>query len=164
MNKLFLPLENKLEKKALTIMRLGDIAGLIIFALIPICFFAYKFITTDDNVFLHRISYVVLFVLGFIFYIHIKTKIYYRNYSYQVYHDEIIIQKGVFVKKKIVIPYNIIQNVEISSGPIMRYYKFSNIQIATIGGVKTIDYINNDISTDLKNKIINNKNRYKLKF
>jgi membrane protein YdbS with pleckstrin-like domain len=58
---------------------------------------------------------------------------YYDSVSYALTDDEIIVQKGVWWKKKSYVPYNRITNVNIIQGPISRYFQLGTVLIQTAG-------------------------------
>lgn len=57
----------------------------------------------------------------------------YRNWKYEFTSDSLKIEKGVIVKKYKSIPYERIQNVDITRGIIARIIGFSTIDIQTAG-------------------------------
>jgi membrane protein YdbS with pleckstrin-like domain len=57
----------------------------------------------------------------------------YRNWKYEFTQDSLKIEKGVIVKKYKSIPYERIQNVDITRGIIARIIGFSTIDIQTAG-------------------------------
>jgi uncharacterized membrane protein YdbT with pleckstrin-like domain len=57
-----------------------------------------------------------------------------RNFSYQITGTHIIIQRGVFSKRRDSIPFSRIQNISVTSGFFDRFFGLSNIQIETAGG------------------------------
>lgn len=58
---------------------------------------------------------------------------YYASISYALTDEEIIVQRGVWWKKKNFVPYNRITNVNISQGPIARYFGLGKVSIQTAG-------------------------------
>ena len=57
----------------------------------------------------------------------------YRNWKYEFTHDSLKIEKGVIIKKYKSIPYERIQNVDITRGILARIAGFSTIDIQTAG-------------------------------
>jgi len=64
---------------------------------------------------------------------------YQASISFLLTRSEIVVQKGVWWRKKSYIPYNRITNVEIMQGPIARHFKVGTVSIQTAGfsGVKS---------------------------
>ena len=64
---------------------------------------------------------------------------YQASISFLLTRTEIVVQRGVWWKKKSYVPYNRITNVEILQGPIARHFKLGTVSIQTAGfsGVKS---------------------------
>lgn len=79
---------------------------------------------------------VCMFILSFLVVIVniIWAPLYWKNYSFEVQEERIIIRRGVISKRKVSISYERIQNVNIVKGVLDRIFKVSNIQIETAGG------------------------------
>jgi len=58
---------------------------------------------------------------------------YYASISYALTDHEIIVQKGVWWKKKSFVPYNRITNINIAQGPISRRFELGTVLIQTAG-------------------------------
>jgi len=75
---------------------------------------------------------LIISVIGMII-CHMWAPLYWKNYSFSIQDERIIIKRGVISKRKVSIPYERIQNVNIVKGVLDRIYKVSNIQIETAG-------------------------------
>ena len=58
---------------------------------------------------------------------------YYASISYALTDNEIVVQKGVWWKKKSYVPYNRITNINILQGPISRRFQLGTVLIQTAG-------------------------------
>jgi len=58
---------------------------------------------------------------------------YHASISYALTDDEIVVQKGVWWKKKSFVPYNRITNINIVQGPISRRFQLGTVLIQTAG-------------------------------
>ena len=58
---------------------------------------------------------------------------YYASISYALTDNEIVVQKGVWWKKKSYVPYNRITNINIVQGPISRRFQLGTVLIQTAG-------------------------------
>ena len=58
---------------------------------------------------------------------------YYASISYALADNEIVVQKGVWWKKKSYVPYNRITNINIVQGPISRHFQLGTVLIQTAG-------------------------------
>ncbi len=166
MNKIFEKQENFIDKKAISLMRISRIISISILYLIQIAITIFIYIKSDYK-YKNILYYLILgfaILLLYIIYVFWKTKLEQKNYSYTIGNYGITIQRGVIKKEKSYIPYNTIQNVDIEQGIIMRKYNFSNIKISAINHVETIKFVKTEFSDQLKQKIVENKNKYKYKY
>ena len=58
---------------------------------------------------------------------------YYRQLEYTIDEDAVRGNKGVFWKKRVNVPFTKITNVDITQGPLQRYFKVGTIHIQTAG-------------------------------
>lgn len=79
-----------------------------------------------------KIGVSILLWLIIIFLIYWIEKLY-DSISYKLTEDEIIMKKGVWFKKKGIIPYVKITNVDVTQGPLLRRFGIANIHIQTAG-------------------------------
>lgn len=93
------------------------------------------FISSDWN--LGALDGILLFSLVFIIIYILITEIFvrwgYSNWKYELTQDSLKIEKGVIIKKYKSIPYERVQNVDITRGIIARIIGFSTIDIQTAG-------------------------------
>lgn len=59
--------------------------------------------------------------------------LYYRSISYRLTVTEITWQRGVWFRQTGIVPYNRITNVDITQGPLMRFFSFSALRVQTAG-------------------------------
>ncbi len=59
--------------------------------------------------------------------------LYYRSVIYQLTPTEISWRRGVWFRQTGIVPYNRITNVDITQGPLMRYFGFSSLRVQTAG-------------------------------
>lgn len=82
-----------------------------------------------------------LIVLQIIWFIWLEPLIAYRTHQYEIKSTELVIQSGILVKKKTVIPFARIQNVETQVGPIMKRFNLKSVEVTTAGGGVQIELI-----------------------
>jgi membrane protein YdbS with pleckstrin-like domain len=80
------------------------------------------------------ICLAALAVVALIVFVGIVPKIRWIQWSFEVYDQEIDIHKGIFWKKRIIIPLIRVQNVDTRQGPIMRANKLASFTVATAAG------------------------------
>lgn len=56
-----------------------------------------------------------------------------RHLSYSLDTDAVLLNKGVFWKRRTTVPYNMITNIDITQGPVERAFGLSNVHIQTAG-------------------------------
>ena len=62
------------------------------------------------------------------------ASLYWKNYSFELLDDKIVVKRGIIGKRKVSIPYDRVQNVNVVQGVYERMFGVSNIQIETAGG------------------------------
>lgn len=79
------------------------------------------------------INYFWIFLIVYIILAEIFIHLSYLNWKYEFTKDSLKIEKGVIVKKYKSIPYERIQNVDITRGILARIIGFSTVDIQTAG-------------------------------
>ncbi|MEH7610140.1 MULTISPECIES: PH domain-containing protein [Bacillaceae] len=74
--------------------------------------------------------------------------------AYEIYENELEIQKGIFVIKRIVIPMVRVQHVTTEVGPILRRYGLSTVNISTAATTHEIEGLEHHVAEKLRDKII----------
>ena len=91
---------------------------------------------------------------------------YYSSISYLLTENEIVIEKGVWWRRKSTVPYNRITNIDVVQGPISRRFGLGNVKIQTAGysggggavaeasifGVKNFEEIKNFLTNLMKGR------------
>lgn len=148
-----------LDKKAITIMRINAIIGLLIFGA---AYFIFKLLEIEMP---KEVSVAVNLIIGIIFVLLILNVVLFPNIRYQRYkyyvNDEIIdVKKGLIVITRSIVPIERVQKIELTMGPIDRCYGLSTVVIYTAAGVVSIKFLKNEVAqeiTDYLNKIIKEK-------
>jgi len=93
----------------------------------------------------------LLVVAGFIIF---WIQKYYSSITYILTNDEIVVEKGVWWKRKSFVPYNRITNISVVQGPIARQFSLSTVRVQTAGfsgGGSTGDRIAEAVILGVKN-------------
>jgi uncharacterized protein len=77
----------------------------------------------------------------------------YRHYGYEIRDDEVEIQHGVFIVKRMIIPMIRIQNIETEQGPIMKKYNLASLHISTAATEHEVKGLAVETATELRQKI-----------
>jgi len=85
--------------------------------------------------------------------------LYYESIVYRLTVTEITWQRGVWFRQTGIVPYNRITNVDITQGPLMRFFSFSAVRVQTAGysAQAQAEIILNGLEDpkDLQDKIMN---------
>ncbi|MDR2108759.1 MAG: PH domain-containing protein, partial [Coriobacteriales bacterium] len=77
---------------------------------------------------------LLLAVLALVVFVGVFPKIRWLQWRFDVLEEEIDIQKGIFWRKRIIIPLIRVQNVDTRQGPVMRAFGLASITVATAAG------------------------------
>jgi membrane protein YdbS with pleckstrin-like domain len=121
---------DKLHPGAKWMFRIQTYFGLIILLIFIAFPIHVKFALSGYSSF---IIYLVPILLIYIVIAEIFIHWAYNNWQYELTQDSLKIEKGVIIKKYKSIPYERVQNVDITRGIIARIFGFSTIDIQTAG-------------------------------
>lgn len=95
-----------------------------------------------------------LLVLWFLLFICLwfYNRSWYQRYSYSLQQSEILIARGVFWRQLIGVPYNRIQHLDVTNGPLERKLKLSKLIIHT-AGTRDASVILHGLSIDYANQL-----------
>jgi membrane protein YdbS with pleckstrin-like domain len=85
----------------------------------------------------------------------VYPKIEYKEWSYSILEDKIELFKGLFVKKRIIIPISRIQSVNIEQGPIYRKFGLASVKLTTAGSVHEIPALTNNEAENITERLKN---------
>jgi membrane protein YdbS with pleckstrin-like domain len=77
---------------------------------------------------------LALVVAAIVVFVVIVPKIRWIQWSFEVYDEEIDIHKGIFWRRRIIIPLIRVQNVDTRQGPVMRASGLASFTVATAAG------------------------------
>ncbi|MDY0267064.1 MAG: PH domain-containing protein [Methanimicrococcus sp.] len=78
------------------------------------------------------VAFLIPFILIIIF-VFVWTQLYYESIVYHLNETEMTWRRGVWFRTTGIVPYNRITHIDIVQGPIMRFFKISNLKIQTAG-------------------------------
>lgn len=74
--------------------------------------------------------------------------------AYEIYENELEIQKGMFIIKRIIIPMVRVQHVTTEVGPLLRRYGLSTVNISTAATTHEIEGLEHHVAEELRDKIV----------
>jgi membrane protein YdbS with pleckstrin-like domain len=135
----------KLDKRITRVWRLSATVNVLIWSLIALlpCAIAWLALSgqsaSEDKIVASVMGFVtlsvcVLALLAFIIFVIVVPKVRWIQWSFEVHDEEIDIHKGIFWRKRIIIPLIRVQNVDTKQGPIMRANGLASFTVATAAG------------------------------
>ncbi len=107
----------------------------------------------------YKIQYVyvgvaVLFLaLFFYFFVYLIPKLRYRRWRYEIFEQEIYIQRGILIMRRTIIPMIRVQHVDTKQGPILKRYHLATVTISTAATVHEIPALTEGDASDLRDRI-----------
>lgn len=96
------------------------------------------------------LAIVILSVIGEL----ISIPYRYRFWQYRITDDAVEMQSGFIFRERVAIPISRVQNVTLSAGPILQWQKMQKVTVATASSSHTIDGLNDDIASQLRDQIM----------
>lgn len=76
-----------------------------------------------------------------------------RRWRYEVTEHELDIQHGLLIIERTLVPMTRIQHVDTHQGPLLRYYKLSNVSVSTAAGGQIIPALSEEIADRVRDQI-----------
>lgn len=90
--------------------------------------------------------------LALVLFVAVLPPIRYRRWRYQLDPEYLDISKGIFWRKRYVVPFIRVQNTDTRQGPVMRAFKLSSVTVATAAGNHQIPGVGNDEAAELRDR------------
>lgn len=144
----------QISQKALKVWKLSAIIQSLIFLAVSggIAFAVYYF---EWPIWI-AIAVLGAWLIFSIIFIFITPKIQHRTWRYEVHENEIDIQSGLFVVKRVLVPMVRVQHVNTKQGPLLRKNDLATVTIhtaATIHEIPALDVIEADQLRDFISKL-----------
>ena len=135
----------KLDKRIVWVWRISALANVLLYAAIAVATLVAVRIGVGFDpsankqlaIFILNISLLAcagITVAALIIFIAIIPQIRWIQWSFDVLEEEVDIHKGIFWRKRIIIPLIRVQNVDTKQGPVMRAFGLASITVATAAG------------------------------
>lgn len=95
----------------------------------------------------------IIWVIGSVITIYAIPKIRHRIWRYEVHENEIDIQSGIFIVKRVIVPMVRVQHVDTSQGPLLRKYRLASVKISTAATVHSIPALEMEEADRLRDSI-----------
>lgn len=97
---------------------------------------------------------ILLFVLlTAVFLVFFKPQITWQTWRYRISEEEIDLFRGVFIKKRTLIPMVRVQHVDTEQGPLLRHFGLSTVTISTAAGTHEIPALSDQDAALLRDRI-----------
>jgi uncharacterized protein len=143
--------KHKLTPSAVNVWRFHGVIEIIIYGLVLIVLL-FLSLLNDWPLWIVGILFLS-FLLYSPFRINLLPKIRLDHFYYEIKEDEIDIQDGIFVIRRILIPIVKIQKVSISQGPILKKNHLANVTIYTGASEETIPALPYKSAESIRNYI-----------
>jgi hypothetical protein len=99
------------------------------------------------------ISVVVVVIAGALASWFVRNR--FRAWRYQERHEDLVVARGVLVRRLSVVPYGRMQFVEVTAGPVERLFKLSTVKLHTAAAASDarIPGLERDESTRLRDRL-----------
>ncbi|GKX31834.1 hypothetical protein SH1V18_43140 [Vallitalea longa] len=136
----------RIDKKAVKAWIIARAIFLIIFGIMYfIGIYVLLMPTINDVSVKYVINIFTVLIMGYLMiYTFLFPFIEYKEWKYSISNDKIELIHGIFIRKKIIIPINRLQFLDVNQGPIHRKYKLSTIRLNTAGGLHEIPALTNE--------------------
>ncbi|OIJ15795.1 hypothetical protein BKP35_02040 [Anaerobacillus arseniciselenatis] len=141
----------RISESALKVWRITGALQSLFYLVIPI---GYYFI---HNIFLWPASLLWLFIAVFIAITIVKTFVIpllrWRRWRYEVYENEVDLQFGLIIVRRVLIPMIRVQHVDTRQGPLLRKYRLATVTITTAATVHQIPALSEERAANLRDRI-----------
>lgn len=142
-----------IDKDAIKVWRISAALTLLIvwFMLVAAyCTLAYIFFEIQ---FLYVAISVLVLAVFIYFFIYLIPRLRYRRWRYEIFEQEIYIQRGILIMKRTIIPMIRVQHVDTKQGPILKRYRLATVTISTAATVHEIPALTDKDASDLRDRI-----------
>ena len=98
------------------------------------------------------IAFIVGIILSFIF-IYLLPKLRYRRWRYEIFEQEIYIQRGILIMTRTIIPMIRVQHVDTEQGPILKQFSLATVSISTAATTHHIPALREEDASSLRDRI-----------
>lgn len=142
---------NRISNKALPVWRIKAFLQSLIIAGIPAIYsILVYFYDLPLWILLLLIAFYVIFLVITVF---VVPYLQWRRWRYDILEEEVDLERGVFIKKRTLIPMARIQHVDTEQGPLLRKYGLATVTISTAATIHTIPALTMDVALEIRDRI-----------
>ena len=93
-----------------------------------------------------------VFAALFVFFVVVLPPIRYARWRYELTDDYLDIARGIFWRKRFIIPFIRVQNTDTRQGPVLRAFGLSSVTVATAAGEHEIPGLGNEEADLLRDR------------
>lgn len=144
-------LANPIAKEAIHAWRITAGIYLAIFFIVTLAVAIISYI--------YRFSYIyslILFGLTLVqlyVFVYLLPKLRHRRWRYEIFEQEIHIQRGILIMKRTIIPMIRVQHVDTEQGPILKMYRLATVSISTAATTHLIPALKEEDASQLRDRI-----------
>lgn len=145
---------NQLNPRIKNVWRISDSIWIIIAFLC--CFLPFAIISLvapeEDWARVVSVAVAVLFIALFVLCVIVLPPIRYARWRYELTSDYLDIARGIFWRKRFIIPFIRVQNTDTRQGPVLRAFGLSSVTVATAAGEHEIPGLDNEEADALRDR------------
>lgn len=145
---------NQLNPRIKNVWRISDSIWIIIAFLC--CFLPFAIISLaapeEDWAWMVAVAVAVLFAVLFVLCVVVLPPIRYARWRYELTPDYLDIARGIFWRKRFIIPFIRVQNTDTRQGPVLRAFGLSSVTVATAAGEHEIPGLGNEEADALRDR------------
>lgn len=96
---------------------------------------------------------VLLLVLDLFFSVFLIPVLRWRRWRYEVFEQEIYIQRGILIRRRTIIPMLRVQHVDTKQGPILKRFSLATVTVSTAATTHEIPALSDTEASDLRDRI-----------
>ena len=144
----------KLDRKVVSVWRLSEaIAVALAWLVCGLPFLIAGMLIHETWLVFLNIVLSIVFLALLVFFVGVFPAIRYKRWHYEVGEHELDISRGIFWRKRFVIPFIRVQNTDTKQGPIMRFFGLAQVTVATAAGEHEIPGLAVDAADSLRDAI-----------
>lgn len=141
----------RIDKKALSVWRISAALNAIFYlAMLGAFLFIQRFFDTRWWVIALAVTIFIIVVIVSVFILPVMQ---WKRWSFDVHEHEIDIQRGIFIKKRTLIPMVRVQHVDTRQGPILQRYHLSTVIISTAATIHEIPALDAEQADQIRDYI-----------